>query len=897
MELRRAIPHGGILMKRPNIVLIISVAMMFFAAFVPAVCAEDTVNQSVTGSPDIIQVLPIQSAFSISSEDGSTQVLKASSESGTGVRSLALKSESAYLVDRKGLDWQWMVGGSWGDGFFDIQPTNDGNFVAVGASGSWDIKDDNGNTVPGYVNKLEAYVVKINPVDGRILWHKLLGARESDGGMSIRQTADNGYIFAGSSDSVNGEFASLTHGNKDGWVVKLGPNGEKQWQVMLGGSQNEELMSIRETPNKDGYIVTGYTTSDDIPNAGTYGGNTDIYVAKLDLTGKIVWQKVIGGDKYDFASSIIPASDGGYIVAGYTESGNLPLSNSNHGYNDIFVMKLDESGNVASSKLLGGRQGEVTAFDNVIQQTPEGYIVIGQTLSSRNGDISGDTHGSGDVWVVRLDKNLNIISENLLGGSGYDDGTAIQRTNDGSYIIVGRTMSSNSGDVGQNNGDVDIWVAKLDPEGKLLWQDALGGSKYEQCTAILPTADDGFILAAFTMSGNSGNIGANHGYEDGWLAKLKPRLVVDVRDSDTQALVPNAKIVLTDVTHKEDLELITTSGRGVFTGSGTAGQYRLAKVKYSVKASADKYRYGELTDVIYAHDGQLVPLEITAIERPTIEKTFSITNNWIYSEGVEKGKTKPAGDTYYTTVRDKLKANGWTQVGPGGGPTGSENDIVGLDIVPRFFGGTSSGSSASINDATIHFHMGHGYPSYFIGENGKPFPQPGHTDGHTSIQLFDQNYNVVEFQASQIQNKWGGKNKWVVLQSCYILEDGDWGMKLGSSHGILGYTTAVDMLPGISSEFLMNSIDEKKSITASWKDASKKIIGKNPAPTHYGVDNKPDYTHDTTDTVVAVIFKNEDQYKNDHLPGLGEYIAPDGPDDGKWVRHGWSCATGNEVDL
>ncbi len=820
-------------MKHHNIVLVTCLIIVFFAAMIPAACAEDETNVTVSEDPGTIQMLTIQSAMSLSADDGSARAAEMSGQPEVAVRSYALKGESAGAPDTEGLDWENTLGGSWGDGFFDLQPANDGNYIAAGASGSWDIIDENSSLpVPGYVSWTEAYIVKIDPSDGHIIWHKLIGGRGKDGAMSIRQTSDGGYIFAGSSDSTDGVYAGLAHGNKDGWVVKLDANRAIQWQVMLGGSQNDELMSVRETPERDGYIVAGYTLSDDIPGAeGTYSGNTDMYAAKLDLDGNIVWQKVIGGDKYDFASSAIPASDGGYVVAGYTESGSIAGSNTNHGYTDIVIMKLDaDTGNVVWSKLIGGKNAEATGFDNVIQPTQEGYILVAQTTSSHNGDVTGTTHGLGDAWVVRLDAGGNIIREHLLGGTGFDTGDAVQQTLDGSYIMVGRTLSSNSGDVGLNHGDIDIWVVKLDPEGNLLWQAPLGGSGYEQSTSIYPTSDDGFILAALTKSTASGNIGPNHGYEDAWLAKLKPRLVVDVKDSDTSALVPNARVVLTDITHSEDLEINTTSGRAVFTGSGVSGEYRLERgLVYSVKASAEKYRDGDPVDVTFAHDGGLVTLQITALERPAIEKTFSITQ--VGNPGWPTEDITSGTEIIGTAFSSHLSKNGWTQVF-----RKRENEVSKED-----FGTTGGG----LNNATFHFHVGHGTydETEEIGRRGQ-----------LALSWYQTLY------PSDVKNKWGNKNKWVFLLSCKALKDDSWHDALVTSHGVFGFATEAALSDTFINQFFGFATypEYNQSLTAAYYNAT--------------ITSLP--LSKRSSGTAKVIFKNRDQLQNDHLPGFGT-VEPD----------------------
>ena len=154
----------------------------------------------------------------------------------------------------------------------------------------------------------------------------MIGGYGYDEAMSIRPTSEGGYVFTGFTNSNDGDFPGKNHGNFDGWVVQLDQDGNEEWQTLLGGSGNDELYSIYETAKKDGYVVTGLTESGNIRGAGTAGvrGSADIYVAKLNLDGSIAWQNVIGGSDFDSGSSIIPASDGGYILTGYTGSNDLP---------------------------------------------------------------------------------------------------------------------------------------------------------------------------------------------------------------------------------------------------------------------------------------------------------------------------------------------------------------------------------------------------------------------------------------------------------------------------------------------------------------------------------------------------------------------------------------------
>ncbi|MDP3565272.1 MAG: DUF6345 domain-containing protein, partial [Methanoregula sp.] len=515
------------------------------------------------------------------------------------------------------------------------------------------------------------------------------------------------------------------------------------------------------------------------------------------------------------------------------------------------------------TKLIGGRGGEITAFDNVIQPTPDGgYILTGQTISSANGDV-GTTHGSADVWVVKLDASGAIQWQNLLGGTGYDDGTAIRQTSHGDYILVGRTTSSNSGDVGQNNGGWDIWVAKLDPTGKLLWQDVLGGSAYDQCSAIQPTPDEGFIFAGYTESSNSGNIGTNHGYQDAWVVKLKPRLVVDVLDSDTHSWVPNTTVFLHDVAHNEDLNLTALiNGRVVFTGSGASGQFRFNTTsKYTVRATADKYRDSPTVNVVFVQDGQRVILNQTPLIAQ-YNNSFSITciENYDHICGNDGVCSISGSIDECNNVASKL-------IGAGYKMNFYHKDG---EVTDKDFATDPSYTGDKLTDSAFHYHTGHGVDPLHAG---------GIFTG-TVIAFKDyEDWKIPLHQggivADDVKQKWGGKTKWVAIQSCNILKDDNWKNALTTSHGILGYSTSTGVNSSFPLVFLNYAIDKKMTMVSAYKQATL------------------DTWHDDNTTAV-VITKTFDQYKNDQFPGQG-YMAADGDPDqpGKFKRQ-WLCRSGVE---
>jgi hypothetical protein len=163
-----------------------------------------------------------------------------------------------------------------------------------------------------------------------------LGGRGNDEASSIQETSDGGYVVAGSSESTDGDVTG-NHGSYDYWVAKLSGECVLSWQVSLGGSDYDYASSIQETSD-GGYVVAGMSYSTDGDVTGNHGGY-DYWVAKLSGEGELSWQVSLGGSGEDGAHSIQETSDGGYVVAGMSNSHNGDVT-GNHGNSDYWVVKL-----------------------------------------------------------------------------------------------------------------------------------------------------------------------------------------------------------------------------------------------------------------------------------------------------------------------------------------------------------------------------------------------------------------------------------------------------------------------------------------------------------------------------------------------------------------------------
>ncbi len=401
------------------------------------------------------------------------------------------------------IDWEKSFGGSDYDGAYCINSTIDGGYVVAGYSFSND-SDVSGNH--GYD---DYWIVKID-ASGNLEWQKSLGGNTFDAAYSIVETIDSGFIIAGYSDSYNGDITN-NHGAQDYWIVKLDAEGNLSWQKSLGGTGVDWARAIAQTAD-GGFIVAGYSDSNNGDVTGNHGSQ-DYWIVKLDELGNITWQKSLGGTLSDEANAVSQTDDGGYIVGGYSYSIDGDVS-GNHGANDYWVVKIDSSGSIQWQKSLGG-----TAADeaNSIAQASDGGFVIAGTSESNDGDVTS-AHGLQDFWVVKLNSSGDLEWEKTLGGSSYDKAYSISQTTDAGFIVAGETQSAD-GDVLMNHGSGDVWIVKLDSYGNLESEQTFGGSGEDAAYSIEQTADGGFVTAGTTLSAD-GDVSSNLGYQDYWIVKL-----------------------------------------------------------------------------------------------------------------------------------------------------------------------------------------------------------------------------------------------------------------------------------------------------------------------------------------------------------------------------------------
>ena len=420
-----------------------------------------------------------------------------------------------------GIQWQNTVGGIGHDYLNAIAYTSDGGVIAGGYSES----DMNSDKSEDNIGRDDYWIVKFDDT-GAIEWDNTIGGAGYDRLYALEETPDGGFILGGTSPSPGGfgDKSESSLGGNDYWVVKINASGVVEWDNTIGGTGNDDLFCVQPTSD-GGYILAG-TTESGIGGDKTENkvGNSDYWVVKLDATGDIVWQNDIGGLLYETLYSAYETLDGGYILAGISTSGiGGDKSEPHFGGYDYWIVKLNALGNIVWEKTFGSL-GNDQAY-SAIPTVDGGSIVIGLSDGGLTGNKTEATNGFQDFWLIKLDNDGSITWQNSIGGTGAENlfvNAGVQEPN-GNYLIGGYSQSGIGGDVTETNaGSWDYWVIRLNPSGSIIWQSVIGGASGDFANAIDYAPDGGFVVAGHSYSNISGEKTENtNGDADYWVVRYE----------------------------------------------------------------------------------------------------------------------------------------------------------------------------------------------------------------------------------------------------------------------------------------------------------------------------------------------------------------------------------------
>jgi hypothetical protein len=323
--------------------------------------------------------------------------------------------------------WQQTYGGTDDERAYSVIQTSDGGYALAGF------------TMSSGAGLQDFYLIKTDG-NGNMMWNQTYGGTGADTARSVIQTSDGGYALAGETTSFgNASSVFLCY---DFWLVKTDENGNMMWNRTYGyrlffenGTEYSGSMATSVVQTSDGgYAVAGRTY-------GIGAGLSDFYLVKTDENGNMMWNQTYGGTENDAPLSMIQTSDGGFAIAGYTDSF------VGAGDRDGWLIKTDSNGNVEWSQAYGGTGYEEAT--SVIQTSDGGYVLVGSSSSVENGG----------VWLVKTDANGNMLWNKQPSPAGIQlsDPTSVVETSDGGYALGGDGYWH------------ALWVIKTDGNGDVMF--------------------------------------------------------------------------------------------------------------------------------------------------------------------------------------------------------------------------------------------------------------------------------------------------------------------------------------------------------------------------------------------------------------------------------------------
>lgn len=404
-----------------------------------------------------------------------------------------------------------------------------------------------------------------------IEWHKNYGGTNDEGPAHAVQTPDNDFIIVGGSLS-NDIDVSENKGSEDLWIFKIDDQGEMIWERTYGGSQVDRAYQIIAT-NDGNYLIAGHTSSSN-GDVSNFYGIIDFWLLKINGDGDILWERTYGGSNFDVIQSIIELENGQLLAIGSTQSTDMDLEFNNGSY-DIWLIKLEENGDVIWSKNYGG--SNIDRANEVFELNENSYAFIGYVLST-DGDVSLN-NGKTDAWIVKLNSDGIIQAEWSVGGSQDEYIFSAIQTPDKGFLCGGRSDSSD-GDVLSGNGGA--WLLKLDKDFQIEWEnsygnifidysgglvsnndntfdisvgahkdgsfddygfmkidqvgnvisaDYIGGTESDVMGDMIASSDGGRLILGHSRS-DDGDVGQNYGKSDCWIIKLKGSIVNPISEED-----------------------------------------------------------------------------------------------------------------------------------------------------------------------------------------------------------------------------------------------------------------------------------------------------------------------------------------------------------------------------
>jgi hypothetical protein len=334
-----------------------------------------------------------------------------------------------------------------------------------------------------------------------ILWEKSYGGRHAEYLFDVIPTPDYGFILAGSSLSKKtGTKNEGNRGDLDYWVWKMDEKGEPDWQKSFGGLGQDMLQCVLLT-NDGGFLLAGSSESGEGLDKKDKGrGDSDFWIIKLNAKGGEEWQKTIGGLGQDELNAIVRTKDGGFVLAGSSASGlSGEKASKNYGGMDYWVLKVNGKGEIVWQNAFGGNYND--QLRSIALTKDGGYLLGGSSNSADTGTKTQKNIGKSDYWIVKIDNKGQEEWQKTIGDKGDDQLSVLCESNDGNFILGGNSNSESGNDKrSSNQSGTDFWVLKLDKDTKeILWQETYNIAKADILTSLVENDDRTILLGGYAQ--------------------------------------------------------------------------------------------------------------------------------------------------------------------------------------------------------------------------------------------------------------------------------------------------------------------------------------------------------------------------------------------------------------
>ncbi len=451
------------------------------------------------------------------------------------------------------LEWVKQMGGAGDDEANFVNIDKNGNIYTVGCfAGTVDFDPSSNVYNLTSFGGWDIYVQKLDS-SGNFIWAKQMGGGASnDFGTSVTtDSSGNIYItgsFSGFADfDPSSSVATLSPlGYSDVFILKLNSSGAFDWVKRIGGALGDGVNSI-STDLFGNIYVTGYFQSNVTFNlvsgltALTSNGSYDIYILKLDSLGNFLWVKGMGGISYDRGTSIVVDKFGQSYTTGYFSdtvdfnpgSGSEVLASQ--GGTDVFILKLNDAGNLIWVKQIRGAGGTngmsiVVDDDGSVYSTGSFQDVTDFDPSVSNAYLY--PNGSADIYILKLDSIGNYNWVKQMGGTGNDIPKYLTIDKFSNIYTIGDFSETVDFDPSSDTtfltavNNKDIFVQKLNKTGDFKWAISMGSVQDDFGFAIdIDSEDKVYAVGAFRamvdFNPNSGTTNLlSNGGTDGFLQKL-----------------------------------------------------------------------------------------------------------------------------------------------------------------------------------------------------------------------------------------------------------------------------------------------------------------------------------------------------------------------------------------